>query len=378
MRIGINTLAINRSDFGGAERYLYFLLCHIAKIDQKNEYFIFVSPQNKDRFTINQKNFKTIICPINLNSRIKRILYEQLLLPKFIKKYKIDVFNGPHNVLPLQIACKCVLTIQYMFSFMMPKDHPPFFRRWYLNALTKISARKADKVISVSHDNTLQIIRYLGIKESKVASIHHGLEDSFYPEKNLSVIEACKNKYGINNDYVLCVANNVLNKNLEGVIKSFRHLKQQYNVPHLLVIAGSVGFSKARQLWLKQIKNAYPDIIHTGYVDATELRNLYSGASVFVFPSFYESFGIPLLEAMACGTPIVTSDTFSMPEVVGDAGLKVNPYNIEEIADAIYSLLHNPSLRKDLINRGFERVKKFSWETAAKETLKVFEEAYRY
>lgn len=377
MRIGINTLAINRQDFGGAERYLYFLLCNMAKIDQENEYFVFVSPQNQDRFTINQKNFKTIVCPINLNSRVKRILYEQSSLPKFLKKYKIDVFHAPQNVIPFGITCKCVLTIQYMFSFMMPKDHPPFYRRWYLNTLTKLSARRANKVISVSYDNKRQIIRYLGIKESKVSAIHHGLDNAFYPVKDLNIIKACKDKYGISSDYILCVANNVLNKNLEGVIKAFRYLKQHYTIPHLLVIAGSVGFSQERKAWLREIINKYPDIIHTGYVDSVELRNLYSGASVFAFPSYYESFGIPLLEAMACGVPIVTSNVFAMPEVVADAGLKINPYDFKEIGDAIYTLLTNPTLREDFIRRGFERVKKFSWETAAKETLKVFEEVYK-
>ncbi|MBT9164999.1 MAG: Mannosylfructose-phosphate synthase [candidate division WS2 bacterium] len=259
----------------------------------------------------------------------------------------------------------------------MPKDYAPFYRRWYFNTLTRVSARKADKVISVSQDNMRQIIRYLGVPESKVAVIYHGLDESFRPVKDSNIIESCKAKYGINNDYILCVANNVLNKNLEGLIKAFDYLRQKYRIPHKLVIVGNTGFSKEREVWLQEIKGKYPDLIHTGYVDYKELPALYSGASVFVLPSYCESFGIPLLEAMACGVPVVTSNIFAMPEVVGDAGLKVNPYDFKEIGDAVYKLLTNNALREEFIKRGLERVKAFTWEKAAKEALAVYEEVYR-
>ena len=315
------------------------------------------------------------MCPV-ANSKLKRILYEQFFLPKLLKNYRIDVFHGPNNVLPLQVRCKTVVTIQYMFSFLMPKDCTPFYRRWYLNSLMKLSARRASKVISVSHDNKYQIIRYLRVPESKTVTIYHGIDESFTRVRDSNSIERTKGKYGIDNDYILCVANNVLNKNLEGLIKAFNYLKQRYNIRHYLVIAGNIGFSRGRRIWLEKMRNKHPDIIHAGYVAHKELPNLYSGASVFVLPSYCESFGIPLLEAMACGVPIVTSNTFAMPEVVGKAGLLVNPYDFKEIGESIYTLLTNRMLREEIIKRGFERVKKFRWETGAKETLKVFREVY--
>lgn len=377
MRIGINTLAINREDFGGGEKYVYFLLQHLAKFDQENEYYLFVSPQNKDKLTIEQKNFTTVICSVNSNSRDKRILFEQCILPKILKKHSIDVFHSPNNILPIRIPCRSVITIQYMFSFMMPKDYSPFYRRWYFNTLMKVSARKANKVISVSQDNMRQIVRYLGIQESKITVIYHGLDSSFARQEDFNSIERCKSRYGINTDYILCVANNVLNKNLEGLIKAFVYLKQKYKIPHYLVIAGNTGFSRERQFWLQEVKKRYKDIIHIGFVDYQELPDLYSGASVFVLPSYCESFGIPLLEAMACGVPIVTSNIFAMPETVGDAGLLVNSHDFGEIGEAIYLLLTDQNLRKELINKGLDRVKRFSWENAAKETLAVYEEVYK-
>jgi len=377
MRIGINTLAVNLEDFGGGVIYLYFLLKHLAKVDQQNEYFIFVSPKNKDKFTIGQKNFREVICQINTTSRVKRVLYEQSFLPRLLRKYKIDIFHGPNNVLPLRTPCKSVMTIQYMFSFIMPGDYTPFYRRWYFNTLMRLSVRKADKIISVSDDNKNQIIRYLGIKESKICIIYHGIDGSFSQEKNLKNVETYKAKFGINSEYILCVGNNVLNKNLDGLIKAFDYLKKQYSIPHNLVIVGNNGFSRKRQAWFHNVRSKHSNIIHTGYIDYKELPTLYSGASAFVLPSFCESFGIPLLEAMACGAPIVTSNTFAMPEVVGDAGLLVNPYDFQEIGDAIYSLLKDKELREVLIKKGLERVKIFSWEKAAKQTLAVYQEVYK-
>lgn len=377
MKIGINTLAVNREDFGGGERYLYFLLKYLAKIDQDNEYFIFVSSKNKDKFSIVQKNFKTLILPVNTNSRIKRILYEQFFLPGLLKKYRIDVFHGTNNTLPLRIPCKTVVTSQYMFSFLMPKDYTPAYRRWYFNNLMKNSLRKANKIISVSHDNKHQIIRYLKIPEYKISVIYHGLDESFTDGIDLKNIESFKSKYGIINNYILCVANNVLNKNFEGLIEAFNYLKQKYNITYHLVIAGNTGFLRKRQIWFQKMKNKYPDIIHTGYIDWKQLSNLYSGASVFVLSSYCESFGLPILEAMACGCPVVTSNIFAMPEIVGNAGLKVDPYNFKEIGDAIYTILNNNLLREELIKRGLKRVKMFSWEKAAKETLEVYKEVYK-
>jgi len=204
-------------------------------------------------------------------------------------------------------------------------------------------------------------MHYLGTPESKIATIYHGLDESFTKVTDLYRIEDAKAKYGIDSDYIICVANNVLNKNFERLIKAFNYLKQTYKITHRLVIVGNNGFSKKRQLWLQKIKNKYSDIVHTGYVNHTELPSLYSGASVFVLPSYCESFGIPLLEAMAYGVPIVTSNVFAMPETVGPAGLKVNPYDFRAIGEAIYMLLTKDQLRQELMKKAIERAKLFTW-----------------
>lgn len=375
MRIAINTLMVNREDFGGGEKYLYHLLHNLAKIDIKNQYFIFTNQQNQQRFTINQDNFKTIVCLVG-KSKAKRIFYEQFILPKMLKDQKIDIFHGPTNTLPLNLPCPSVLTIQYMFSFIMPEDYRPTYRRWYFNTLSKLSAKRATKIISVSEDNKKQITKFLEVPDSKIEVVHHGLEESFRRITDRRKIEPVLNKYGIGKKYILCVANNVLNKNLERLLKAFSLLKEKYKIPHQLVIAGSEGFIRSRVLKREKIKKAYPDVVFTGFIDHKLLPYLYSGAEIFASPSICESFGMPLLEAMACGVPILTSNVFAMPEVVGEAALKVNPYDYREISRALYALLKDGNLRRKLINNGLERVNQFSWKKAAKETLGIFEKVY--
>jgi glycosyltransferase involved in cell wall biosynthesis len=243
----------------------------------------------------------------------------------------------------------------------------------------KLTAKRSDMIISVSGNLKKEIVNFLKVPENHVVVVQHGVSDMFSPVQRVDLLNDCKKKYGIKDEYILFVGNNVPGKNLENLVSAFNHLKRKYNIPHQLVLVGSIDLLKGRkELLLAAIQQATEieidkDIVFTGFVEHTELPSLYSGASVFVFPSYCESFGMPLLEAMACGTPVVTSNISAMPEVVGDAGILVNPYDVEEIAEAVYRVLSKPSLREKLVEKGLERVKHFSWEKAAKNTLAVFE-----
>jgi glycosyltransferase involved in cell wall biosynthesis len=381
VRIGINTLAVNRADFGGGERYLYFLLRHLAKVDEENEYFVFVNSQNKERFTIENQNFRTIMCPIGV-SKVERILYEQCFVHKIINKHKIDIFHCPNNVLPLRIPVKSVVTIQFMINFVFPNYFRPIYRRYYFNILMRSSARRANKIISVSYNLKKEIIKYLEVPVENVVVIPHGVDESFCPLYDKSILLRCTQKLGIEGPYILCIANNVPSKNLGRLILSFDYLKQKYKIPHQLLLVGSLDLlrgEKERLLAiLKKTKNLNSrDVIFTNYVNHIDLPPLYSGADVFVLPSFCESFGIPLIEAMKCGTPVVISNVSALPEVVGNAGIKVNPYDTTEIAEGIYTVLKDSNLRQDLVNKGFQRSKEFSWDQIAQRTLCVYEEIHK-
>ena len=380
MRIAINTLTVNRRECGGGEIYLYYLLHSLAENDKKNQYFVLVSSANKDRFTINQGNFTQVLCPIGGLNRPKRILWEQVFLPQMLKKLGIDVFHSPNNISPISVPCKSVVTIHIMINFIMPWEFKPVFRRWYTNVLMRLSAKRADKIVSVSGYLKKEITDFLGLPGKKIAVIHHGVDEKFSPISSCNV-DYCKKKYGIKNDYILCVANNYAYKNLGGLICAFGYLKAKYKIPHQLVLVGSLDIWKGRKKrLLTEIQRGGAEVeenvVCTDFVEHNEMPALYSGCSVFVLPSYHESFGIPLLEAIICGAPVVTSTLSAMPEIVGDAGILVNPYNVEEIAEAVYQVLSKPSLREELVKKGVERAKQFSWEDAARKTLAVYEEVY--
>ena len=382
MRIAINTLSVNLREFGGGEKYLYYLLNSLAKIDKQNQYFILVSSVNKDRFAINQENFTQVLCPIDAQNRLQRILWEQAFLQQKLKKLKIDVLHSPNNISPLSVPCKSVVTIQFMINFVRPKEFTPSYKRWYFNSLMKLTAKRSDKIISVSGNLKKEIVKFLKVPEEHVVVVQHGVSDIFFPVRCDDLLDNCKKKYGIKDDYILFVGNNVPGKNLENLVRAFNDLKGKYKISHQLVLVGSIDLLKGRkELLLAAIQQAQKidmdrDVVFTGFVEHNELPSIYSGASVFVFPSYCESFGMPLLEAMACGVPIITSNISAMPEVAGDAGILVNPYDVEEIVEAVYQVLSKSSLREKLVEKGLEKVKHFSWENIAKKTLAVYQGVY--
>jgi glycosyltransferase involved in cell wall biosynthesis len=376
MRIGINGLAINRSDYGGGGTYLAHLVKNLLEVDQCNQYYLYVGKRNGISLTGERPNLQVVECPVDTQSRLRRVFFEQFDLPRILQRQCLDILHCPNNVLPLRTPCRTVLTIQYMFSFVMPQDYSPWYRRWYFNNLLRNSARRADRIISVSDDNKGQITQYLGVPRDKVSTIYHGMDESFGETPEPARMKRCLEKYKVDGEYILCVANNVLNKNLEGLVDAFAYLKAKRTIPHRLVIVGNRGFNRVRQAWLAQAERRCPELIHTGYVDHNELPCLYRGASVFVLPSLCESFGIPLLEAMWCGVPVVTSKAYAMPEIVGDAGVTVDPHDCRAIGEALLRVLSDRELRTRLIEQGYRRVRQFSWKRAARETLKVYEEVY--
>lgn len=382
MRIAISTLVINRDDFGGGEIYLSSLLRNLEKLDTNNEYFIFVSPQNRDKFHFTAENFHPITCKVNNQNRLSRIVYEQTATPRLKRQYGIDIFHAPNNILPLRPQPASVVTIQCMINYVMPSySSQGLVKRLYFNSLMGPTIKKANKIIAVSNNLKEEILNRFQIPECKVAAIHHGVDDIFFPRDGDQVNKFLAERK-INRPYLLCVANNVGNKNLQRLVKAFDLLKGDHGIPHQLVLAGSVDQVKKEKnnlfSLLESMKNIRCDkeVIFTGYVDRPDLPYLFSGADLFVYPSLCESFGIPLIEAMSCGVPIVTSNMSVMPEVVGDAAYQIDPYDCREIAKGVNSVLDNASLRNELRERGLQRAKKFTWEKAAQETIKVYEAAH--
>ena len=369
MKIGIDARYANRELSEGFAVVIFNLIKNLTRIDLKNKYILyFDKPLRRDIF-LNQVNFKFKVIQAPL-------FWTNLRLPlELMLSDKPDIFFFPAQYISWYRPFKTVVII-YDLAFLQFPQCFETKNRILLTKLTAYSAKYADKIITCSHSTKSDIIKFYKISPDKISVIYWGVDEEFTPIKDYHSIEKVKTKYNIKN-YILYTGVLQPRKNLIRLIEAFNVLKNEKNLDLMLVISGKKGwfydkiFQRVEKLKLNK------DVIFTDYVSKEELQLLINGAEVFILPSLYEGFGLPLLEAMACGTPVITSNVSSMPEVVGDAGILINPYSIEEISKAINNILTDRQLRETMVNKGLERAKLFPWGNAARETLKVFEEVYR-
>ncbi|MCJ7804906.1 glycosyltransferase family 4 protein, partial [Patescibacteria group bacterium] len=282
----------------------------------------------------------------------------------------IDVFHSSDWTQPPSRAAK-VTTIHDFGFLKYPETAHPKIKAVHQRRLDWVK-KEADLVIAVSQSTQKDIIEILGIPEEKIKVVYEAAPEDLKAVKDKKKINQVKKKFKINGNYLLSVATLEPRKNLKRIIESFKMLKAK---DLKLVIVGKQGWDDS--LPKLNFKRQTSNVVFTGYISEEDKITLYSGAVCFVFPSLYEGFGLPILEAMKCGCPVLTSNISSMPEVAGHAGLLVDPLDVEEITRGLGEIINNQEKREDLINKGFTQVKKFSWEKAAQETLKVYEQVYR-
>lgn len=374
MRIGISARYI-QSPRSGIETALLNLLLNLKKIDRDNEYFLFFGSDRMVPDFVRNSGFQYDISKMPTGNKALKILWSHLYLPYAIGKNKVDVFHEPFFVAPVFKRCPTVVTI-YDTAFLY---HPKFYNKrsvLYLGALLSGSVKRADSIIAISENTKTDILGNFKVPPDKIHVIPLGTDDAFRVLEDRGRIEEVKMIYGIKNDYILNVSLISPRKNIEGLIRAFKLIKESKETDLKLVVAGGNGwlyedvYREARSSGLDK------EVIFTGHVPREHLVCLYNGAKAFVFPSLYEGFGLPLLEAMACGCPVVASRASSVPEVCGDAALFADPRDIEELADAVNRIMEDAPLRRELIKKGLERVKRFSWEKMAGRTLSVYREAY--
>jgi glycosyltransferase involved in cell wall biosynthesis len=266
---------------------------------------------------------------------------------------------------------KSIVTIHDLAYLRIPKLLDSKCVKWG-QAQIPVSARRADAIITISNFSKNDIIELLNIPEEKIYVIHHGVCPDFVPIKDKKILAKIKTKYQIKENYILFVGVLQPSKNIVRLIEAFYELKQLYNIPHQLVIAGEKGWFYD-EIFKKYVELKLEDnIIFTGYVAHEDMPGLYSGADVFVLPSVFESFGIPVLEAMACGTPVVASNVCALPEIANNAAILVSPHSTQQIAEGIYQVLSNSELQTSLIEKGIKHAREFTWQKTANETLKMY------
>lgn len=298
-------------------------------------------------------------------------VWEQIVLPMSVRRNRVDLLFSPGNTGPILVKNQ-VVTVHDVAVFARPKGFNPNFVRWYQFLLPRLT-QQVRRVVTVSEFSKGEVVKYLGISLDKIAVIPNGVSERFTPMEQRAIL-AFKEARSLPECFILGIASRAPNKNFGGLLKAWQYLCERTELKDVwLVVAGGVSRTLQTDPANAGLQNL-PRVYDLGYVSDEDLPALYNAADVFVFPSFYEGFGLPPLEAMACGTPVVVSDTASLPEVVGDAGVYVNPYDVEDIAQGIYRVLTDQGLRRQLWEKGLARVKLFTWERSARETLKVFEE----
>lgn len=298
---------------------------------------------------------------------VSRILFENFLLTNVIRKNNA-VYHATNYVVPFFFKQKYILTVHDLITI----DFPKLCKNTsviYFKLLFKSSIQNAEKIITVSETVKKDIVKHFEINESKITVIPLGVNPLFKKRIDYSL-----RKYHLPEKYILFVGNLEAKKNLENTIKAFYKFKTETGFSHKFILVGKRGWKVFGLEKLIDSLGLKKEIIFLGYVPIEDLVSIYSFADIFVFPSFYEGFGIPPLEAMACETPVLISNQGASPEICKNAALKVSPFEVNEIADGIKELITNEKLRSCLVEKGKKMVKDYTWEKTALKTLKVYEE----
>lgn len=300
--------------------------------------------------------------------------WRQLVLPFQLRKYEIDVCFFTNFVLSVLAPCPMVLTIHDLSFKLFPRTHS-LRRVIWARSLVPVSTRRSKRIIADSNNTRLDLLRFMNVKAGKIRVVHLGAPEQFNPEPRPDDEEALRH-YGITQPYVLFVGTLEPRKNLNLLIKGFDKASNANPGLHM-VLAGRRGWMAQAIFDELERRDLLGKVHITGYVKDRYLPALYRGATAFIYPSLYEGFGLPPLEAMACGTPVIVSRGSSLPEVVGNAGLYIDPLSVDELAEAIGNVVNDDALAADLRKRGLEQAAQFSWSRAARETLDILREAAR-
>jgi len=367
MKIGIDARLLERN-MTGIGRYLENVVKNIYSFDKKNEYVLFTYKKFPKFKETNVQNVSTMdIGASSMVTKIKSALWLHLVLPFFLKKEKIDIFFSPNTLLPFfKTTKKNVVTVHDVFHLVNPKFHS-FFYRVYVSLFLSRSVKSADLVFTVSNASKKDIVNFLKIKEEKIVVAYLAADSRFIP-RSLSLEDRhfYTEKYKLPDRFVLYLGVLEERKNIEGIIKIADELLGKTDIP--IVLAGKVGHGGEK--YLKEIEKR-KNIFYCGFFDDVDLPYIYNIADIFLFPSYYEGFGLPPLEAMKSGVPVITSNTSSLPEVVGEGGILLDPNDHKSFVKAIMLLQFNPRERTRLIEEGIKQAEKFDFMRTARMTIEA-------
>jgi glycosyltransferase involved in cell wall biosynthesis len=374
MRIGLNLLPLAPNVTGGAEWYVRNLIHSLAELDERNDFVLFTNRNNHETFGPDSALIRRFRCEVYSSRQAGRVLFEQIYLPRLAKRLSLDVLHSPFYTSPIYCNRPTVVTI----ADMLYKVHPQWVgqaRLTFRRVFVPLSARHCKRILTFSENSKRDIVRFLHVSPGKVVvtPLAADAEFSMDPASPGTDVERITRSHGIESPYILNVGGLGLHKNTPTLVEAFHEYAQRYQEPRLqLVLAGrDYGARRSVEAQVQRL-GLQQQVIFLDYVPRQDLPVLYRGASLYVSVSFFEGFGLTPLEAMSCGTPVITSTAGSLPEVVRGAGLMVEPDDVKGLADAIARVAQDPRLRSKLSQQGTARAKEFSWRHTAERTLDAY------
>jgi len=360
-KIGIDARFYS-SDFTGIGRYIFEIVNRLPLLLKNNKFYIFLNKKNYKKF-IETANVKKVLADFPHYS-----FAEQFKFLKIVNKQNLDLMHFPHFNGPIFYKKKFITTIHDLTLHFFPSAK--IINNIGYKIIINRIAKKSQKIIAVSKNTKKDIVRFLGIKKEKVSVVYNGVDDSFKQIDENEKEEFYKN-LGFR-DYILYVGVHREHKNLLGLFKAFKIFKEKTKMKTKLILTGKTE-KKYEKLYNK-IKeyNLEKDVIFYGFASENDIIKLYNCAKLFVMPSFYEGFGLPLIESMKCGTPVITSNTSSMSEICEESAEYFNPKNKYDIAEKIEKVLKDEKLQKSLIKKGFENSLQYSWDKCVLETVNIY------
>jgi glycosyltransferase involved in cell wall biosynthesis len=364
MRVAIDARKLH--DFG-IGTYIRNLLRQLARIDHDTEYVLLCGEADMGIAAQLGPNFRAVLEP-SPNYSIR----EQIHVPWVLRRERPDLYHAPHYVLPAAVSCSSVVTIHDCIHLMFPQYLPNRVAYAYARAQMWTAAHRSDCILTVSDASKRDILHLFNIPPEKIVVVYNAIDAHFSVTPADDAVARVRERYQLDHRFVLYVGNIKPHKNLVRLIEAFNALRTgELEDVKLLIIGDEISKLPALRRAVHRHK-LHKHVRFLGYVPDDQLAVLYRLAAVFVFPSLYEGFGLPPLEAMASGTPVVTSNVSSLPEVVGDAAILVNPHDVDSIVDGLRLVLTDPARAADMRRRGLERAREFSWERSVARTLEVY------
>jgi glycosyltransferase involved in cell wall biosynthesis len=380
MRIALNAHLLSfAATYRGAgiSRSIANLLRGLQVVDAENEYTVFLDTRHVPPGFLTAPNFRPALSPLPTAWPPARLLWEQLVQPIELARRHSDLLHALAYVLPLAWTGPSVVTV-YDLSFWRTPERFPAAQRLYLATLTRLSVRRAARVIAISQSTKRDLVELMGVPADRVRVVPLAIEEEFRPVTEAAALADLRRRRGLPEHMILYVGTLEPRKNLVTLLEAYARCRGETSPESPwppLVLAGGKGwgyeaiFAAVERLGLSEA------VLLPGFVPHGELPLWYSAADIFVYPSLYEGFGLPVLEAMACGTPVITSNVSSLPEVAGEAGLLVDPTDAEALAEALRQVWRDADLRQEMRTRGLAQAARFSLAALARQTMTVYQEA---